>query len=235
MEIDPTIFRYFDGVYFEQLVMEIFGQYGYHVKSTKITGDQGVDLIMIKENKKVAVQCKRYKNNVNNKAVQEAFAGMHFYNCDHSMVVTSSTFTKGARQLANALQVELIDCNDLKRLISANENNIGRFFFKSTQLTQILINSGYDLLMHGQYQEAIKLLNDIIAEQDNLLEENKDDLMNAYNYLAKAYKNSGDFTKAEETYIEGLSIERTMNLLNNLAVIYRDKGLYTQSKNYLMR
>ena len=44
---------------------------------------------------------------VGNKAVQEAYAGANFYDCDKAVVMTNITFTKSATQLAQKLDVEL--------------------------------------------------------------------------------------------------------------------------------
>ena len=41
------------------------------------------------------------------KAVQEAYAGANFYDCDKAVVMTNITFTKSATQLAQKLDVEL--------------------------------------------------------------------------------------------------------------------------------
>lgn len=233
MNINPQIFRYFDGVYFEQLVMELYTHFGYNIVTTKTTGDQGVDLIMTKGSEKIAVQCKRYKNNINNKAIQEVFAGMHFYNCNSAMVVTSSSYTYSAKQLAEALNVQLIDCDDLSHLFASNNNYVGNYFFESSNLTQILINAGENLIESLQYEEAIDLLDQIVNLKDKFREDNRKDLLNAYNYLAISYKRIGNNIKAEETYLNGLLIESDNTLLNNLAVLYRENGRYKDAVNLL--
>jgi len=234
MRINPLIFRYFDGEYFEQLVMEIYSYYGYSIKKTSTTGDQGVDLIMTNEIEKIAVQCKRYKANVNNKAVQEVFAGMHFYKCDKAIVVTSSAFTSSARQLASALGVKLVDCDDLARMLINNNNSIGENFYNNDRLTQILINAGCDLMENQAYSEAIELLEDIVSERTNFLEANMSDLLNAYNYLAMSYRRIDMDKEAEKKFLEGLAISRYTNLLNNLAVLYRDHGRYHEARDLLI-
>lgn len=233
MQINPIIFRYFDGDYFEQLVMEIYTYYGYDIVKTAITGDQGVDLIMTKGDEKVAVQCKRYKKNVNNKAIQEVFAGMHYYGCNKSMVVTSSSYTHGGRNLASALNVQLIDCEKLADILSSNNNFIGENFYKNPDLTQILINACHDLMEHGEYLEAIDVLSEIIKEKENLLKGSEQDILNAYNYLARCYRGIGDNQKAAQIFNEGLLIQRYPDILNNLAVLYRDLGRYRDAK-YLL-
>ena len=77
------------------------------IEVTKSSGDQGVDIIAYKHRKKYGIQCKYYTYPVGNKAVQEAYAGANFYDCDKAMVMTNTTFTRSASELAEKLEVEL--------------------------------------------------------------------------------------------------------------------------------
>ena len=79
-------------------------------------GDQGGDLIINKDGQRTLVQAKRYKGNVPNAAVQEAVAAMKYYDCNRSVVATSSEFTSEAQELAKANNVELIDNTILSEL-----------------------------------------------------------------------------------------------------------------------
>jgi restriction system protein len=47
------------GVEFEMYVAAVFRGLGYNVAMTKTTGDFGVDLVLTKDAKRTAVQCKR--------------------------------------------------------------------------------------------------------------------------------------------------------------------------------
>ena len=78
-----------------------------NVEQTKLSGDQGIDIIAVKNDKRYGIQCKYYANPVSNKAVQEAYSGAGFYGCDIAAVMTNSTFTKSAKELAENLGVEL--------------------------------------------------------------------------------------------------------------------------------
>ncbi|MED4761320.1 DUF2034 domain-containing protein [Priestia megaterium] len=235
MYIDPSLFKFFSGEYFEQLVMEVYWYMGYNVKKTITIGDQGVDLILTNEQEKIAVQCKRYKKKVNNRAIQEVFAGMHFYNCDKSIVVTSSEFTRGAIELAKSLNVSLVDCKALGDLLNSNNNYIGNNFYKNSHLTGILINAGYDLLENSRYPECIELLTKILDKERLFAEENITDKINAYNYLGLCYKRSNQLQKAVNIFKQGLEIGEYTVLLNNLAVSYRDEGDYIGAKQLLDR
>ena len=99
-----------DGHDYEYLVAKYLRGHGYTgVKVTKGSGDFGVDVTAHRAGHKYAVQCKYYSSPVSLGAIQEAVAGKALYNCDRAMVVTNSTFTKAARELANANNVLLLE------------------------------------------------------------------------------------------------------------------------------
>ena len=105
------------GAEFESFMKEVFEILGYTVEKTKTSGDQGIDLIIKKHFKKIGVQLKRYDHPVGNSAVQEGVAGKKFYKLDKIWVLTNSTFTRSAKELAKANKVELLCRDDLQRLL----------------------------------------------------------------------------------------------------------------------
>ena len=99
-----------DGFQFEYRCAELLRNRGFHkVSVTKSVGDQGIDVIAYKNGEKYGIQCKYYTHTVGNKAVQEAYSGAGFYDCDHAVVMTNSTFSRAARELAEKLDVELME------------------------------------------------------------------------------------------------------------------------------
>ncbi|MGB9939645.1 restriction endonuclease [Methanosarcina sp.] len=108
-----------DGYRFEEFMKHVYEQLGYSVYHTPLSGDQGADLILTsKEKTRTAVQVKRYSGKVSNSAVQEVVAAKGFYKCTEGIVVTNSYFTSSARQLAEANFIDLIDRNELEKLIN---------------------------------------------------------------------------------------------------------------------
>ena len=105
------------GIEFEEFLSKLFTKMGYLSDVTQSSGDQGADLIIEKHGKKTVVQAKRYSDNVSNSAIQEAVAALKHYDCDNAMVVTTSNFTKGAKELAKSNNVQLIDRVKLKKLL----------------------------------------------------------------------------------------------------------------------
>ena len=110
--------RYLTGETWEGYLEQVFLMHGYRVERTKVTGDQGVDLIVSHGRIRLAIQAKGYAGSVGNKAVQEVVAGRLYYRCTHSAVITNSSFTKSARELAGKTECILIDGSEIERLHS---------------------------------------------------------------------------------------------------------------------
>lgn len=97
------------GQEFEKTIAGLFERKGYDVEITKGSGDQGIDIIARRAGKCIGIQAKCYTGTVGNHAIMEAVGGMKYYDCDSCMVVTNSTFTKSALELARVNAVELWD------------------------------------------------------------------------------------------------------------------------------
>lgn len=83
-------------------------QHGFaRVTVTKGSGDQGIDVIAYGNGKKYGIQCKYYSSPVGNSAVQEAYAGAKYYDCDVAVVMTNNIFTKSAIELSKTTGVLL--------------------------------------------------------------------------------------------------------------------------------
>lgn len=92
------------------------------VEVTKGSGDQGVDIIAIKDSVRYAIQCKRYSSTLGNSPVQEVNAGKQLYRCHVAVVLTNQYFTPGAKQLASATGVLLWDRDKLEDMIKQVDN-----------------------------------------------------------------------------------------------------------------
>lgn len=97
-----------DGYQYEHHCAKLLKQRGFRdVAVTKSSGDQGIDVIAYNENVKYGIQCKYYSYPVGNQAFQQAYAGAKFYDCNVAVVMTNSTFTEPAKELAQKLGVQL--------------------------------------------------------------------------------------------------------------------------------
>lgn len=103
------------GIEFENFIAELLRKNSYeNVNVTKQSGDGGVDITAINtEGEKIAIQCKRVKSKVGNKAIQEIFLGKKIYKCKKGMVITNSFFTKPAYEAALKTGIVLWNRNKL--------------------------------------------------------------------------------------------------------------------------
>ena len=124
-----------EGYMFEDYLKILLFYCGFKVKVTQKSRDYGADLILTdpKTKKTIIVQAKRYKKAVGSKAVQEIYAAKIHYSADEAWVITNSTFTQQAEQLAKENRIRLIDRQELIEIytkvcktleISANDGQL---------------------------------------------------------------------------------------------------------------
>jgi HJR/Mrr/RecB family endonuclease len=110
------------GLEFESFLEKVFTVLEYpEVVKTKASGDQGVDLVIGDGKSRIAVQAKLFQGTVGNDSVQQAFTGMVHYQCNRCVVITNSTFTKSAIELAESTGCKLIDGIGLQNLIAGRD------------------------------------------------------------------------------------------------------------------
>jgi hypothetical protein len=119
----PASVERMTGVEFEAFLHVLFVKMGYSVSMTPASGDQGADLIVTESRSRhrIAVQAKRSRRPVSNRAVQEVVAAMTYYACSEGMVVTNAEFTPSALALASRVKkVALWDGLKLASVYSEN-------------------------------------------------------------------------------------------------------------------
>jgi restriction system protein len=128
---------------FEEFLGTLFRRLGYAVENTRYRGDYGADLVVSKDGLKTAVQAKRWTKRIGVKAVQEAVASQGYYNCHRALVVANRDFTKQARVLARANNVELWDRETLleKLLTLRDDDRRGASEFRSAPVKAVETNS----------------------------------------------------------------------------------------------
>ncbi|UWQ58763.1 restriction endonuclease [Leisingera caerulea] len=106
----------FDGHSFEKWVAEALIGFGWEAEVTAGSGDQGIDVIAIKNGKKIGLQCKLYSSAVGNKAVQEAHSGKVYYDAHEAGVLSNASYTASAKDLAEVTGVKLLSHHDIPHL-----------------------------------------------------------------------------------------------------------------------
>ncbi|KKT19257.1 MAG: Restriction endonuclease [Parcubacteria group bacterium GW2011_GWB1_43_8] len=135
----PNRFGNMNPFHFEKFIGELFNDLGYQIEVTKSTGDFGADVLLVKDNIKTAVQVKRYgkENLVGVNEINQIIGGREYYRCDKAIIVTTSSFTKAAKKIADQTLVELWDwdklLNEIKKVYMEGKN-IYDFFDKENTL-----------------------------------------------------------------------------------------------------
>ena len=106
-----------NGHEFEKVLKRLYQKIGYRVRLTKGSGDQGADLILYDGETVTIIQAKNHKDKLSNTAVQEIVGAIAFYKANVGMVVTTSDFHKGARSLAEANNVRLVNGIKLEKML----------------------------------------------------------------------------------------------------------------------
>lgn len=107
-----------DGREFEIFAGNLLRGNGFiNIHVTPSSGDFGADVIAEKDDVRYAIQCKRYDSPVGVSAVQEVMASKSLHDCHVACVLTNSTYTPAAVELAKKNLVILWDRSKLKMLI----------------------------------------------------------------------------------------------------------------------
>lgn len=109
-ELEPTEF--------ESECAEKLRRLGWVARTTKGSGDQGIDIIAQVAGIKLVVQCKRYKDKIGNSAVQEIIAGQTFERANYAAVIGTGIFTPSALQLAATANVILLHPDQIGEKLS---------------------------------------------------------------------------------------------------------------------
>jgi len=106
-----------NGLDFEQYVADLLRRQGFNNVSLTEQYDMGVDIVAEKGGLRWGIQVKRYSGLVKAEAVRQVVTALRFYNCDRAMLITNSTYSTVARQLAGSNDCVLVNRTGLLELI----------------------------------------------------------------------------------------------------------------------
>jgi restriction system protein len=101
---------------YESYCASLLSRTGWDARTTRASGDQGVDVIATRRGVRLVLQCKLYSTPVGNAAVQEAAAAKLHERADMGGVVTNFTFTPAAKTLAQTTGTLLLHHSQLASL-----------------------------------------------------------------------------------------------------------------------
>ena len=114
---DAAHWQKLGGHQFEVQVAILFRSIGFTTVVSKVGGDGGIDIILTKLNRKIAVQCKRYKQSVGPHVARDLWGTMNANGYTEGCIVTTTGFTKGVKDFVEGKNIHLIDLNDILRTV----------------------------------------------------------------------------------------------------------------------
>ena len=105
-----------DGHQFEDAVAAVYRSNGYIAKVSKHGGDGGVDIVLEKDGRRIAVQCKAHKAQIGPSVARDLYGTMAHFGFDEGIIVSRSGFTVGVYDFVAGKPISLKTLNDLLRL-----------------------------------------------------------------------------------------------------------------------
>jgi len=110
---------------FEDLVAKTFRRLGFRTAMTQKTGDGGVDVEARYDGEifkgTYLIQCKHWKKNIGEPPLRDLYGVVQDRNALKGIIVSSSGFSKKAKEFAEGKNLDLIDGDTLQKLSSVND------------------------------------------------------------------------------------------------------------------
>ena len=110
-------------VQFEKALANLYRNLGYSVQETKGSGDEGIDLILRKNNKETIVQCKGHEKPIGVGAIRDLCGAMTHARVERAVLACPAGFTDGVRKFADGKPIELLTAKELVEMAESVRND----------------------------------------------------------------------------------------------------------------
>jgi hypothetical protein len=111
------------GVQFEKALANLYRNLGYSVQETKGSGDEGIDLILRKNNKETIVQCKGHEKPIGVGAIRDLCGAMTHAGAERAVLACPAGFTDGVRKFADGKPIDLLAAKELVEMAESVSND----------------------------------------------------------------------------------------------------------------
>lgn len=198
-----------NGYEFESFIAELLRKMGFVVEETPLSRDSGIDLIAYSREPifkgKYLIQCKRWEGSIGEPVVRDLYGVVISNNANKGIIITNSFFTKQAVDFANGKNIELVDGNELIKLIHN--------YFHNILINQHSIDNHFTKIKEFEYNKYIYYKQRVDADQRNL-----DAYMDLFHLLYSYIK-----SKNMDILYSGL-VEECINLCEEIIRRFGSKG-----------
>jgi Restriction endonuclease/DnaJ domain len=111
---------------FHDLIASLFRRDGYIVRNGGGNGDEGIDLMLRMGQEKDVVQCKRSKSDIELPVVREFYGALMHAAARHGFVVTTASFSQGARDFARGKPISLVSAAEILQWMNGAYSSRGQ-------------------------------------------------------------------------------------------------------------
>jgi restriction system protein len=111
---------------FHDLIASLFRRDGYTVRNGGGNGDEGIDLMLRIGQEKDVVQCKRSKSDIELPVVREFYGALMHAAARHGFVVTTASFSQGARDFARGKPISLVSAAEILQWMNGAYSSRGQ-------------------------------------------------------------------------------------------------------------
>ena len=113
LRVCPEHWQALRGYDLEQQLEVLFSCVGFSVSRLGRSGDDGIDLILVRNGRSIAVQCKGWGSSVGPATVRELIGTRHIHSVSEAWLVAVGGISKGAEQLAQKHDIRIVLADDL--------------------------------------------------------------------------------------------------------------------------
>ena len=214
-EITKEMLYSLHGDEFEEIIKQYYETLGYECAATPVTNDYGADLVVSTPSGNICIQCKRQTSNVNIKAIQEVYASIQKYAANAGIVITTSSYTSSALELAKCCGIKIIDGEELWTMITNIQND--EFIIKEkvnlkNEMTDFLRNKNEYIKYRDELQVNYETLNQSLRSY----EVNKSNAEIIYKKISDIYNDFKVVLDVNNNVLEELSNKhKEFNKSNN--------------------
>ena len=136
--LDLNYWRNMDGYKFEREVTKLYSSLGYSTRHTGSSGDNGVDIELMKDGKRFAVQCKAHNQKIAPKVARELYGVMNAGSYDGAILVTTNGASQNTVNWCNNLPgrpITILDASDLVKMSKSLSSDVRSVVPKEQSIT----------------------------------------------------------------------------------------------------
>ncbi len=150
------------GVEFECVCQLLVQKMGFTARTTKASGDGGIDLIAYNHQPllsgKYIIQCKRYSGSVGEPIIRDLYGVVTSERANKGILMTTGYFTKSAMAFAEGKPIELIDGEILRNLLLEYDINYESDSDDIVSIEEVFENNFMIDHLYGTYMDTLHTL-----------------------------------------------------------------------------